>query len=175
MVSARRPSLPLAALVAVAALLVALLAAPLPATAAPAPAAPPARQPETTARTVTLKPALQNVLKRVNKVRRNHGRKPLRVTSCLTKKVAQPWARHMANTGRFEHRDLGEVFNICPSLTMVGENIAAGQPTARAVMKAWMGSPGHRRNILNKRYRKIGLGLARDADGTPYWVQNFGR
>lgn len=172
MVSARRTSLPVSALVAVVALMVALLPA---GTASATPAPPVERQPAATARTVTLKPALQNVLKRVNKVRRNHGRKPLRVTRCLTTKVAQPWARHMADTGDFDHRDLSEVFKICPSLTMVGENIAAGQPTAKAVMKAWMGSKGHRRNILNKRYRKIGLGLARDADGTPYWVQNFGR
>ncbi len=164
------------ALVPLVALLVVLLVAPPPAGAAPAPPAPPAeRQPAAAARTVTLKPALQNLLKRVNKVRRNHGRKPLRVTHCLTKKVAQPWARHMADTGDFAHRDLSDVFRICPSLTRVGENIAAGQPTAKAVMKAWMGSRGHRRNILDKRYRKIGLGLARNADGTPYWVQNFGR
>lgn len=175
MLSARRTSLPASALVAVVALLVALVAAPQPAGAAPAPAAPMTREATATARTVTLKPALQNVLKRVNKVRRNHGRKPLRLTECLTAKVAQPWARHMADTGRFEHRDLNQVFRICPSLTMVGENIAAGQPTAKAVMKAWMGSQGHRRNILDKRFRKIGLGLARDADGRPYWVQNFGR
>lgn len=172
MVSARRTSLPVSALVAVVALMVALLPA---GTASATPAPPAERQPAASARTVTLKPALQNVLKRVNKVRRNHGRKPLRVTHCLTKKVAQPWARHMADTGDFAHRDLSKVFKICPSLTMVGENIAAGQPTAKAVMKAWMGSKGHRRNILNKRYRKIGLGLARDADGRPYWVQNFGR
>ncbi len=174
MFSARRTSLPVSALVAVVALLVAL--APLPAGAAQAPPAPPAeRQPAATARTVTLKPALQNVLRRVNKVRSNHGRKPLRVTHCLTRKVAQPWAKHMADTGDFAHRDLSDVFRICPSLTRVGENIAAGQPTAKAVMKAWMGSRGHRRNILDKRFRTIGLGLARSADGTPYWVQNFGR
>ena len=142
----------------------------------PADAAPPApRQASVTSRTVTLKPALQNLLSRVNKVRKAHGRKPLRATVCLTKKVAQPWAKHMASTGSFAHQDLTKVWETCPSLTAVGENIAAGQPTAKAVMKAWMNSAGHRRNILNRKFRKIGLGLARDADGTPYWVQDFGR
>jgi uncharacterized protein YkwD len=127
------------------------------------------------ARAATLRPALQRVLNRVNRVRANHGRKPLRAISCLTDRVAQPWARHMAQTGSFEHQDLTNVFKTCSGLTRVGENIAVGYPTAKSVMKAWMHSKGHRRNILDGRFRKIGLGLARSADGTPYWVQDFGR
>jgi uncharacterized protein YkwD len=47
---------------------------------------------------------------------------------------------------------------------IVGENIAfgsgsLGQPAA--IMRAWMESPGHRANILQKRYREIGIGVAR--------------
>ncbi len=141
-----------------------------------APSVQSSRQPVVTAKaTVTLKPALEKVLVRVNQARKRHGRKPLRVTACLTKKVAQPWATHLAKTGDFEHQDLSTVFATCPALTRVGENIAMGHRSAKAVMKAWLKSPGHRRNILDRRFRKIGLGLARDADGTRYWVQDFGR
>lgn len=124
---------------------------------------------------VQLKPALKKVLARVNQVRAAHGRKPLRVTACLTAKVAQPWARHLAKVERLYHQDLSKVFRTCPGLTMVGENIAYGYATPQAVMNAWMHSRGHRRNILNRKFRKIGLGLARTTDGTPYWVQDFGR
>lgn len=124
---------------------------------------------------VKLKPALASLLVRVNRARERHGRKPLRATVCLTTKVAQPWAKHMAATETMVHQDLGVVFEKCPGLTRVGENIAYGYPTAKAVMRGWMGSEGHRRNILDKRFRKIGLGLARSADGTPYWVQDFAR
>ena len=124
---------------------------------------------------VTLKPALKRLLARVNSARERHGRKPLRATVCLTTKVAQPWARHMAATENMVHQDMSVLFETCPGLTRVGENIAMGYPTPRAVMKGWMSSEGHRRNILDKRFRKIGLGLARTADGTPYWVQDFGR
>src|SRR5262249_51410876 len=44
--------------------------------------------------------------------------------------------------------------------SLVGENIAAGQPDPTSVMRAWMYSPGHRANILNCRFRQIGIGVA---------------
>ena len=43
---------------------------------------------------------------------------------------------------------------------LMGENIAAGQPTPAAVMDAWMHSAGHRANILNRRFRAVGLVIA---------------
>jgi uncharacterized protein YkwD len=55
----------------------------------------------------------------------------------------------------------------------MGENIAYGQPTADAVMQAWMASSGHRANILNCAFHDIGVGLAYSSGGTPYWTQDF--
>ena len=55
----------------------------------------------------------------------------------------------------------------------VGENIAFGQRTPPEVMDAWMNSAGHRANILNCRYRHLGVGIAYDGR-TPYWTQDFG-
>lgn len=54
-----------------------------------------------------------------------------------------------------------------------GENIAWGQRTAEAVMEAWMSSPGHRANILDAKYTKLGVGHYQNAQGTNYWVQLF--
>jgi uncharacterized protein YkwD len=54
------------------------------------------------------------------------------------------------------------------------ENIARGQPTATAVMSAWLGSPEHRANILNCGMRAIGVGAARASNGQLYWTQDFG-
>ncbi len=55
-----------------------------------------------------------------------------------------------------------------------GENIAAGQTTEEEVMNAWLNSPGHRANILNGAFHKVGLGFydAGDAYGR-YWVTIF--
>jgi uncharacterized protein YkwD len=40
------------------------------------------------------------------------------------------------------------------------------------VMTAWMNSPGHRANILNCSYTKLGVGVA-DGTGGPWWTQDF--
>lgn len=50
-----------------------------------------------------------------------------------------------------------------------GENIAAGQGSAEAVMESWMNSDGHRNNILSTGSNEIGIGLHE-----LHWVQNFG-
>ncbi len=56
-----------------------------------------------------------------------------------------------------------------------GENIAAGQTTPADVVRAWMESPGHCRNIMNPSYQTIGVGYAL-VEGSPlghYWTQDF--
>jgi uncharacterized protein YkwD len=59
----------------------------------------------------------------------------------------------------------------------LGENLAWGGPhesTPREIVRAWMASPGHRRNILAARFREIGIALvagapvAGVADATTY-------
>ena len=54
-----------------------------------------------------------------------------------------------------------------------GENIAWGQKTPEAVMNAWMNSEGHRANILNPNFKKLGVGYRTDSQRTPYWTQLF--
>lgn len=44
----------------------------------------------------------------------------------------------------------------------VGENLAWGsgrRGTPRQIVRAWMHSPGHRRNMLSPRFREIGIGV----------------
>ena len=53
-----------------------------------------------------------------------------------------------------------------------GENIANGQFDADDVMKSWLNSPGHRANILQKNFGKIGVGVF-EYNGRLYWVQVF--
>jgi len=43
--------------------------------------------------------------------------------------------------------------------TAAAENIAAGYPTAEAVLQAWLGSAGHRANIENCSLTEHGVGL----------------
>lgn len=68
---------------------------------------------------------------------------------------------------------------------IVGENLAwgaGGAQTPAKIVRAWMKSPGHRRNILNGRFRDIGIGISDGApvsrvtaaDGAATYVNNFG-
>ena len=56
----------------------------------------------------------------------------------------------------------------------IAENIAAGQTDAQEVVSGWLSSEGHCRNLMNAEYRELGVGLAQNAGGKRYWVQNFG-
>ena len=56
------------------------------------------------------------------------------------------------------------------SYRSAGENIAMGYRTPAAVVEGWMNSEGHRANILNASFTRIGVGYV--ADGH-YWTQMF--
>jgi uncharacterized protein YkwD len=60
--------------------------------------------------------------------------------------------------------------------TTCGENIAAGYGSAAATVAGWMGSPGHRANILNPAFREIGAGYVYDAASYygDYYTTDFG-
>lgn len=59
-------------------------------------------------------------------------------------------------------------------LRTMGENIAMGQRSAEEVVTDWMNSEGHRRNIMNPTFTRIGVGCYQDAAGRMHWVQMFG-
>lgn len=97
----------------------------------------------------------------------------LKWNGCLDS-YAEAQAARMARKQSLQHQALLPILNHC-HLDLVGENIAVGYPTGRAAVVAWMHSPGHRANILKKRYRLYGVGAYRDVHGT-WWVSHvFGR
>ncbi len=61
---------------------------------------------------------------------------------------------------------------------LIGENLALGNfKDDEDLVQAWMNSPGHRENILNRKYREIGIGLIKGVfEGKNTWliVQHFG-
>ena len=56
-----------------------------------------------------------------------------------------------------------------------GENIAAGYNTAEATVAQWMASKGHRKNMLDEKYKYLGAAYKYDksAPYRYYWVQLF--
>lgn len=59
--------------------------------------------------------------------------------------------------------------------TAAAENIAAGCESAKDTVERWLKSEGHRRNILDESYTKLGVGYCRDDDThyTYFWTQEF--
>ena len=111
------------------------------------------------------------VLALTNARREAHGRKPLTASACADG-FAEPWTRHLARRRVLEHQDLSPMLG-CPHTSYAGENIAEGYETPRALVSAWMHSPGHRANILSPHFKRIGVSGWRSAGGVTYATQDF--
>ena len=77
----------------------------------------------------------------------------------------------------FEHErpDGSDCFTVMKDYkcTLCGENIAAGQGNPKEVVDAWMDSEGHRANIMNKDFKRIGIGYSAGGEFGAYWAQLF--
>ena len=129
------------------------------------------------------------VLKLVNAAReksRRCGRRRLEAASPLTlslalTEAASRHARDMAKHGSFDHRGSDgsrpaeRVSRAGYRWRATGENIAAGQSNADAVVAAWLDSPGHCANIMGPEFTEMGVAFALSASGDPaiYWAQVF--
>jgi uncharacterized protein YkwD len=126
------------------------------------------------------------MLERVNAVRRKEGLPPL-VSHPLLDRVAQEHAEDMLARSYFGHRTPEGLDPSGRALAAgyasgIGENIVEQRFSAEEVLKAWLSSPGHRRNLLDPDCRDMGLGLAlgKGYDAAPggyrvIWVQSCGR
>jgi len=108
-----------------------------------------------------------------NAKRVQHGLVRLKKYDCLHR-FATAQARRMAAQRRIFHQDLARILNSC-QLRVVGENVAYGFPTGRAVVRGWMNSPDHRANILTRRYRHMAIAARKGSDGSWYVAQVLGR
>ena len=117
------------------------------------------------------------VVRLVNIERQKAGLAPFSYSGELSK-VARAKSQDMANNNYFSHNSptYGDPFAMMRSFGIqyrtAGENIAKGYSSAQSVVNGWMNSPGHRANILNSSFGKIGVGYV-NAKGTTYWTQMF--
>ncbi len=116
-----------------------------------------------------------------NAERVGKGRTRLRANPQLMK-AAQVHAEQMARARTMAHdlprarypRATDRLAAVGYRWQTCGENVAFGQSGAEHVVNSWMKSRGHRRNILNPDFTEIGVGMAIDRAGRPYYVQVFG-
>ncbi|WP_052356787.1 CAP domain-containing protein [[Clostridium] dakarense] len=120
----------------------------------------------------------KEVVDLVNVERTKRGLSPLTLDAKVSD-VATKKSQDMINKNYFDHNsptygspfDMMKQFGI--SYRAAGENIAMGQRNPQEVVTAWMNSEGHRKNILNSSFTKIGVGVAQKSNGTLYWTQMF--
>jgi uncharacterized protein YkwD len=111
---------------------------------------------------------------------RTARRLPALQASSLLNRSAQGWTNAMVSSDQFTHGTnfASRISAIGYVWRSAGENIATGFATPRAVVKAWMASPGHCENILNPTYRSVGTGVSVRpvsgyATGVGTWTQDF--
>jgi uncharacterized protein YkwD len=106
-----------------------------------------------------------------NQIRAQHGLPALKANGKLVK-AALGHSASMVRRRYFDHTDpngrtfvariLGAGYASRRQGWALGENIGWGTgrlATPAAIMSAWMKSPGHRANILERSYREIGIGI----------------
>lgn len=104
----------------------------------------------------------------VNQERSSRGLKPLKANRRLAA-AARRHSQDMGLKGYFSHDSLNgasfvdRIRRAGYRAVSLGENIAWGSGdlgSPREIVAGWMASPGHRANILNRKFREAGMGVA---------------
>jgi uncharacterized protein YkwD len=169
--------------IATAATVVVALAVAAPATAADAATKPSAAA---TVTAVSARGEIATMRGMINQTRRSAGLRPLRRNSKLDRAARLKLAR-IGACHQFSHTPCGTSFTSTFSAAgwrrpTMGENIAWGTSSLGvppAILRSWMGSPGHRANILSRSFRYGGLAVGTvtlsGVGQVRLWVNTFGR
>jgi uncharacterized protein YkwD len=115
------------------------------------------------------------IVARINDVRTRAGLRQLRVYQTCLDSHAERWAKHLAQSGRLEHRNQYRILSAC-NLHWTGETLArgAGGLSPRAMVRAWLHSPAHRAVLMKPRANLAGVAIRHDAQGRVVGVVNLG-
>ncbi len=134
--------------------------------------------PEVDKPSVSLEKFQEEVVRLVNEERNKAGILPLEMDTKLNE-LAVIKTDDMLNNDYFSHYspiygspfDMMDMYEV--TYSSAAENIAYGQTTPEEVMNSWMNSEGHRENILNPDFNKIGVGYSTDEIDEIFWTQLF--
>lgn len=123
----------------------------------------------------------QEVFTRTNAERTSRGLAPLSLHSQLTQaaeshasdQFARDCLTQLSHTGTDGSSPFDRIKRTGFTYSTAAENIACGYGTPAAAVAGWMGSSGHRANILNGSLTHVGISASLDSDGRWYWVQVF--
>ncbi len=112
----------------------------------------------------------ERVAELVNEARANNRRSQLSQANLTFNDRAQAWARELARCRCLKHRN--GPYGAPAGWYAAAENVGRGWSFAQ-VQQAFMNSPGHRENILTRRFTHIGTGVAYAPNGEMFVVQAF--
>jgi uncharacterized protein YkwD len=110
----------------------------------------------------TLGPGELAVVRLINAYRAKNGVRPLQVGPALSR-AAQSHSADMARRGYFDHGAFAaRLLSFGVRAPYVGENLAAGSRplTPATIVRMWIQSAPHRENLLDRGFRRIGVGEA---------------
>ena len=150
----------------------------------PGTSAPTTAAPATTVPTTAVPSGWRSqLLSAINAQRAAAGVAPLTLCDSLTR-AAQDYSGVLAGWGRLSHvgPDGSTLYSRVAAAgyggyLMVGENLASGQLDVSSVVSSWMGSSGHRANLLHQGFTQLGAGRTDVTSGgltIPYWVLDLG-
>ena len=118
-----------------------------------------------------------DILRITNQERENEGLAPLILSEGLMEGAAIR-APEIVETTSHTRPDGSSCFTaVEKDYWSMGENLAWGYISPEAAMVGWMNSPGHRANILNSSFEKLGVGYVYEENSPNWkdnWVQMFG-
>lgn len=107
---------------------------------------------------------------RINSLRASKGLSQLQVSGQL-QGVARNWTEQMVQDGQISHNpNLGS--QVSGNWTKLGENVGVGYDVD-GLMKAFINSPAHYRNLVDPDWNYVGVGVTIAADGRMYTTHNF--
>ena len=133
---------------------------------------------------VSLSPAEQDALTRINAYRAGMGLRPVRLDPVLQRE-AEWYAQDMAANDNFNHDHRDSLGRLPASRLaafdfkfpdLAAENSAAGYEDGFRTFEQWRLSPPHERTMRESTYRIIGIAAAYRAGSSSgwYWVSTFG-
>ncbi len=128
------------------------------------------------ARADATSPVQDDLLRLTNSVRQEHSLRELRRDAGL-ERIAVQRARILLHRESITHLTVGNE-TLLKRFDRLGENLAAGQRFSGDVVQAWMDSPHHRQNLLNRTFNRAGIAAVRGAfqgHPTTIVVQIMGR
>ncbi len=116
------------------------------------------------------------VLVYINKHRTEMGLPKLQMDERISE-IAEKHSRNMANDNiPFGHSGYDDrmkaISKKTDHITATAENVALGDVDAKEVVKMWLDSKMHRKNIEGN-YNLTGVGIAKDKNGALYFTQIF--